>query len=119
MNLTMWMMLVCSALALSAITWWGCAWWYGRRLSDAHVKLEKVRSAAGISANQARRQIAQLQKELAERPPLSKAQRSARDEAAEAAARKIRLDQQLDQADRTGPAARLPAHGFADTLPMA
>lgn len=114
MNITTWMLLICTGLTLAALTWWGCAWWYGRKLGDLQQRFEKVRQAAGQHATQARRQIAQLQQELAGRPPLDKTQRAARDEAAEAAARKAELESRLDAA---GPVSR-PAHGFADTQPM-
>lgn len=114
MNMTTWMLMIGTALALAALTWWSCAWWYGRKIGDLQQRFEKVRQAAGQHANQTRKQIALLQQELAERPPLSKAQRNARDEAAEAAARKADLESRLDAA---GPASR-PMHGFADTQPM-
>lgn len=114
MNVTTWLLLICMALALAALAWFGSSWWYGRKLNDMQQRLEKVRHAAGQQAAAARHQITVLQKELAERPPLSKSQRQARDEAAEAAARKQALEASLDEAETP----RAPAHGFADTQPL-
>lgn len=116
MHITTWLLLIFTALALAGLTWWGCAWWYGRKLAELQQRLDKTRQAAGEHVSAARRQIAQLNKELAERPPLSKSQHRARDEAADAAARKAALEKSLDDAGAT--TQRLPANGFADTQPM-
>ncbi|HSV69883.1 MAG TPA: hypothetical protein VLI72_07205 [Methylibium sp.] len=118
MNAMTLFLLLCTATALTALTWWGCAWWYGRKLSDLHGKLEKTRQTAAQSATATRRQISQLQKELAERSPLNKTQRAARDEAAEQAAEKAARKQALLDDDSFDKTIRLPAHGFADTQPM-
>lgn len=119
MNAMTLFLLLCTATALTALTWWGCAWWYGRKLSDLHGKLEKTRQTAAQSATATRRQISQLQKELAERSPLNKSQpRPARDEAAEQAAEKAARKQALLDDDSFDKTIRLPAHGFADTQPM-
>lgn len=115
MNFTTLFLLLCTASALAALSWWGCAWWYGRKLADLQHRLEKTRAAAAQTASANRNQISQLQKELAERPAGAKTQRAARDDAvAEAAARKRALLED-DSFDKT---IRLPAHGFADTQPM-
>lgn len=114
MGITHWLLLVCAALVLSALTWCSCSWWYGRKLADLQARLEKTRQAAGLHVKQARHQIMLLQRELAERPALTKAQLKARDEAATAAARKAALEAQLNRA----PAPRMPAQGFADTQPL-
>jgi len=116
MNITHWLLLIVTALALTGLTWWGCAWWYGRKLADLQQRLDKTRQTAGEHVSAARRQIAQLNKELAERPPLSKGQRQARDDAADAAARKAALEKSLD--DGSATTQRLPTNGFADTQPM-
>lgn len=114
MSVTTWLLLICTALSLAALAWFVSAWWYGRKLVDLQQRLEKVRHAAGHQAAAARQQVALLQKELAERPPLSRSQRQARDEASEAAARKLALEASLDQA----ASPRAPANGFADTQPL-
>lgn len=113
MNITTWLLLIVTALALAALTWWGCAWWYGRKLTELRDRMDKLRHAASLNANQTRHQITLLQKELSERPALTTAQRSARDEAAE---RRAALDRQIDAGNT---AAQQPAHGFADTQPLA
>ncbi|MGE0671572.1 MULTISPECIES: hypothetical protein [unclassified Methylibium] len=115
MTLTNWLLLMGAALALAALSWLMCAWWYRRQLSAVLQRLEKARAVAGQNATQAKRQIAQLQKELAERPALSAVQREARDKAADAAARKQELAENLD---RGRLATALPANGFADTQPL-
>ncbi|HKX94246.1 MAG TPA: hypothetical protein VJM48_06040 [Methylibium sp.] len=112
------LLLLSTASVLAAMSWWGCAWWYGRKLADLHRRLEKTRATAAQTATANRNQIQQLQRELAERSALSKTHRAARDEtaaaAAEAAARKRAL---LDD-DSFDKTIRLPANGFADTQPF-
>lgn len=114
MTVTNWL-LICAALTLTPLAWLVCTWRYRRKLSELQQRLDKTRAAAGQHATQVKRQIALLQKELAERPALSAAQRDARDKAAEAAARKQELAANLD---RGRPSAGLPMHGFADTQPL-
>jgi hypothetical protein len=116
MNFTTLLLLLFTASALAALSWWGCAWWYGRKLSDLQHRLEKTRAAAAQTASANRNQISQLQKELADRPAGAKAAPRASPDAAaaEAAARKRALLED-DSFDKT---IRLPAHGFADTQPM-
>jgi len=114
MNPITWLLLICTALALVAFTWWGSTWWYGRKLGALQQRLDKTREAATQHVGQARRQIAQLQKELVARPPLSTLERSVRDDLAAAKARRAELEQSLDQ----GRPSRLPANGFADTQPL-
>lgn len=111
--------LLCTATALTALTWWGAAWWYGRKVSELQGKLDKTRKAAAQATAATRRQISQLQKELAARMNPGKDKGSAaptpeRDAAADLAARKQALLDD-DTFDRT---IRLPAHGFADTQPL-
>jgi uncharacterized protein YaiL (DUF2058 family) len=113
MNFMTLLLLLCTASALAALSWWGCAWWYGRKLADLHRRLEKTRATAAQTATANRNQISQLQRELAERTTLSKTQRAARDEEAAAARKRALLED--DSFDKT---IRLPAHGFADTQPM-
>lgn len=114
MNPITWLLLICTALALVAFTWWGSTWWYGRKLGALQQRLDKTREAATQHVGQARRQIAQLQKELVARPPLSALDRNLRDDLAAAKSRRAELDQSLDHGRPSG----LPAHGFADTQPL-
>lgn len=113
MDVLNWLLLICTALTLVALTWWGSAWWYGRKLGALQQRLEKTRRAASHHVGQARRQIAQLQRELLERPPRPAVQQL-RDEAAAAMVRRAQLSRSLDE----GGPPRLPANGFADTQPL-
>lgn len=114
MNVTTTLLLTTSGLALAALVWWLCAWWYGRKLADLRARHDKLRQVASQQAQAARQQIAQLQRDLAIRPP-APIPRPVRDEATETATRKAALERQLDD-DRNR--STLPAHGFADTQPL-
>lgn len=126
MNTFQWTVVALAALSAAALGGGAVRWWCGRRMFELLArldKLEKARQVAGQHAAQARRQIEQLQKDLA-------AQHKARAEAR--SARKRELDESLDaagdsptriegiategEADTGRPV--LPAHGFADTQPM-
>jgi hypothetical protein len=127
MNTIQWVAAGLSALTCAAAGVLAGRWWYTRRMAELLVqldKLERARQVAAQHAVQARRQIEQLQKDIA-------AQHKARAEArAEArAARKRELSEALEQRDMvfrlerpaaTGGAecAESAPHGFADTLPM-
>ena len=105
-------------LLLSAATYGVCHWRYGRRLRtilERMQKLDAARQAAGQRALQARRQVEQLQKELAE-------QRTARTGSLSTHRRTT-----TEAAGAVGPAKadipvepmlHLPPNGFADTQPM-
>ena len=114
MDIAHWLLSIGGALGLSVLTWLGCSWWYGRRLTELQVRMEKMRQTATQHVTQARHQITLLQKELAARPALTKAQITARDEAAAVAARKAALEAKLGEE----PTMRLPVRGFADTQPL-
>lgn len=115
MSLTSWLLMISAALLLSALACVSCAWWYRRKLSDLQLRLDKVRTLARQHGQQAKHQIVQLQKELADRPALSDTQREARERAAEANARKHQLAATLAAAEG---GLRMPGHGFADTQPL-
>jgi septal ring factor EnvC (AmiA/AmiB activator) len=96
--------------------------WHRRRLVDALRRLEKIdraRAAAEQRATQARKQIDQLQKELA-------AQHRARIEALAAQRRAPTIPQVPNRLERELARslaeerhdAALPPNGFADTMPM-
>jgi len=107
---------------LAAATFGACQLWHGRRLRELLARMEKsdrARQAASQQAQQARKQVEQLQKELA-------AQHKARAEAVSARKRTEHLAQTLREAE---PASALglilgadvppqPTHGFADTMPF-
>jgi hypothetical protein len=110
MDITNWLLLIGTTLTLVSLTWYGCAWWYGRKLHLLHERLLKTRQAAGKHASQARRQIAQLQKDLAARSSVQAVQRQA------AIAEEERRSMIITLNDE--PPSRLPRHGFADTQPL-
>jgi hypothetical protein len=58
------------ALALLPCGWFAAAWHYQRQLGALKEQLDAVRRTAAEHAQQARRQMSQLQAELAARPPL-------------------------------------------------
>ena len=66
------------ALALLAGGWFASAWFHPRKIDALSGQLKAVRQTAADHANQVRRQIGQLQAELAARPPATAAQREAR-----------------------------------------
>jgi uncharacterized protein HemX len=112
-----------SAALAVVLTFGACRVAYARRTRELLGRVEKserARQAAGQQAQQARKQIEQLQKELA-------AQHKARAEAVSARKRVEHLEQAVQEApprdaasllafDDASPA--LPAHGFADTMPL-
>lgn len=57
------------ALALLACGWFASSWVHQRRIRDLRQRLASVRATAVDHANQVKRQIGQLQAELAARPP--------------------------------------------------
>ncbi len=66
------------ALALLACGWFASAWFYKRKLDALHGQVKAIRHAAAEHASQARRQIGQLQAELAMRLPAPAGQRARR-----------------------------------------
>lgn len=57
------------ALAGLAVGWYASAWLHQRRINFLQVQLRVMRQTAQAHTDQARRQIGQLQAELASRPP--------------------------------------------------
>ena len=57
------------AVALLITGWSTCAWVYQRKVNFLQVQLKVMRQTAVAHTDQARRQIGQLQAELASRPP--------------------------------------------------
>ena len=66
------------ALALLACGWFASAWFYKRKLDTLHGQVKAIRHTAAEHASQARRQIGQLQAELATRLPAPTGQRARR-----------------------------------------
>lgn len=103
--MTPYLLLILPALALLACGWFASAWFHKRKLDTLHGQVKAIRHTAAEHASQARRQIAQLQAELATRLPPPAAQRARRQ--AEAA-----------QASPTVATTklRIPDHGFEATV---
>lgn len=58
-----------TALLMLASGWFASAWVYQRRMAVLQVQIKVLRQTATAHADQARRQIGQLQADLASRPP--------------------------------------------------
>ncbi|MBK9685275.1 MAG: hypothetical protein IPO59_19035 [Betaproteobacteria bacterium] len=76
------MLWLVAALVLLPCGWFAAAWRYKRQLGALQEQLQAVRRTAAEHAQQARRQMGQLQAELAARQPLPVAERELRDAAA-------------------------------------
>jgi hypothetical protein len=116
--MTLTLLWIVPAIALLAGGWFASAWFHQRKIDALHGQVKAVRQTAAEHANQVRRQIGQLQAELAARPPATPAQREARaaapapaptpaSVAATAAAAAV--------ARRAAAEALVPDHGFAAT----
>jgi len=121
MDAPLWLSLTAACTLACAVTLGGSFWWFGRRLTSLNHKLDKLdkaRQFAGQQTAQARKQIEKLQAELVvQQRKLSHAHATKQ--------RGEQLDIVLAPADKAaaapvaGESAQRPAHGFADTLPMA
>ncbi len=110
------------ALGLLAGGWFASAWFHQRKIAALHGQMKAVRQTAAEHANQVRRQIGQLQAELAARPPATAAQREARAAAAAPAPAPAPTPASVAAAAAAAVAARraaadklVPDHGFAAT----
>jgi uncharacterized protein HemX len=121
MDAPLWLSLTLACTLACAATLGGSFWWFGRRLATLNHKLDKLdkaRQFAGQQTAQARKQIEKLQAELVtQQRKLSQAHVTKQ--------RTEQLDLVLGAADKAAAApvasapTERPAHGFADTLPMA
>jgi hypothetical protein len=107
------------ALALAPAAWFFATRQYKRKLAALHAQVKAVKQTAAEHANQARKQVAQLQAELAARPPMASAQREKRDQAAaeavKAAEARRALAEKLVPDDGFHQTAIAPNRGFAKT----
>lgn len=106
------------AAALLAGGWFAAAWHYKRKLNGVQAQIKAIRHTAAEHANQARRQIGQLQAELAARPPIGAARRAAAPAApppASAAEARRAAAEQLVPDHGFAPTAVAANHGFART----
>ena len=124
MSIALWS--VCAA-ALLACGWFASAWFHQRRIGALRQQVKAVRQTAAEHANQARRQIAQLQTEIESRKAaLSPARRTAEPAppAPAAAAGKAKpVTSFVEDADLVTPAGFahttiVPRDGFASTEVM-
>jgi hypothetical protein len=121
MDLSLYVVPALVGLVMSALTFGACHLVHRQRMRELSQRLDKIeraRQTALQQSQQARRQIEQLQKDLA-------AQIKARSDAAaarhrappEPAPRESPRDLVEALLDAEGPPSR-PAHGFADTMPL-
>ena len=96
------------ALMLVASGWFASAWYYRRKIVALHNKVRAVRRAAAENVNQARRQIGQLQADLALRTAAPFAHRTEASAALSAA--HLVDDEEEDESD-----ASTRGHDFAPT----
>ncbi len=99
------LLLILPALALLACGWFASAWFYKRKLDALHGQVKAVRHTAAEHASQARRQIGQLQAELATRLPAPAVHRPRRPVPAAQAAPTVVTTK-----------LRIPDHGFEATV---
>ena len=117
--MTLELLWILPALALAPVAWLFATRRYERKLAVLQAQLKAVRQTAAEHADQARKQVAQLQSELAARPPMPAALREKRAAAAQAAAESTpesrrALAEQLVPDDAFKPTA-IAQHGFART----
>ena len=115
------------ALALAPCAWFVATRIQQRKIAALQAQIKAVKQTAAEHANQARRQVAQLQSELAARPPMPAAVREQRANAAAAAAAatpvstvesRRALAEQLLAEDGFKATTIIPNHGFATTEVM-
>jgi hypothetical protein len=117
--------LACSVAA--AVTWFGCRWWYGRKLQAAAQRLHKSDQSRLFSQQQtlqARKQIEALKKELEDHrralQDTEVSRRRTRELEQALAAAEIAAERAAERSSTMMPLAPSPAphHGFADTQVM-
>jgi hypothetical protein len=115
---------IVAALVIAPCTWYAASWFYKRKIAALRAQAKAVKQTAAEHADQARKQIAQLQSELAARPPMPAALRERRANAAAAAAaaaeaanaaeaRRARAEELVSD-DAFKPTA-IANHGFSQT----
>lgn len=122
MDLSLYALPTLVGVALSVLTFGLCHLVHRHRMRELMQRLDKVeraRQAAIQQSQQARRQIEQLQKDLAAQIKARSDALAARHRAPpEPAPRPSPRDLVEALLDAEGPPSR-PAHGFADTMPLA
>lgn len=77
---------IVAAIIVAPCSWYAASWFYKRKIAALRAQVKAVRQTAAEHADQARKQVAQLQSELAARPPMPAALRERRAQAAALAA---------------------------------
>lgn len=116
MDATQSLMLAAAAVLGGALVWGFAHWWFGRRLRGAAARVDKLEHARQLlnqQVSQARRQVEQLQKELAE-TRLTEAARVGASRAK--AARSVEVPPPAPPEEAEPP--QLPKDGFAPTQVM-
>lgn len=104
--------------ALLACGWLASAWFYKRKIDFLNVQMRVMRQTATAHADQARRQIGQLQAELSMRPALVRAPPDP-DEAADTAhRRRPAVPDKFVVLEDGFPQTAITADGFAPTQLM-
>jgi len=107
--------------AAGVLPWYVASRRYRRRMAVAQARGEKHRQHAAENLDRVKRQLGQVQEDLSQaRQEIKRLSRERPKAAAAPAAAQPSTEQtrqDLLQMLATAPAARLPAHGFADTLP--
>lgn len=98
--------------------WFASARLHRRKINALHGQVKLVRQTAADHAAQMRRQIGQLQAELAVRPPAPGAPRPRAVEPAEAVAQTSAAEADDDAADHGFAPTAVATHGFARTEVM-
>lgn len=119
---------VFASLALLACGWFADGWFQRRKIAVLHAQLKATRQTAAEHSDQARRQIGQLQAELAARPAATAAPRvkpaavpapiSADTAAAAAAVRRAAAERLVPDHGFAQTAIGAAHHGFATTEVM-
>lgn len=104
--------------AAAAVTLLACRWWYGRKLAAAAQRLKKSDQGRLFSQQQAqdaRRQIEALKRELATERVLGTKQDDTSRRARELEERLRVAERAAAEYEASKPMPLQPAHGFADT----
>lgn len=104
--------------ALLASGWLASAWFYKRKIDFLNVQMRVMRQTATAHADQARRQIGQLQAELSMRPALVRAQPESDDAAEATYRRKPAVPDKFVVLEDGFPQTAITADGFAPTQLM-
>lgn len=118
-TMTLELLWILPALALAPAAWFAATWHYERKIAVLRTQIKAVKQTAAEHADQARKQVAQLQSELAARPPMPAALRERRAAAAQAAAAST-PESRRALAEKLVPddgfkATAIASHGFART----